>query len=593
MDLITPGDLIKAVPALKFFGGDTTARILYRKLKLDYLNIEYTTYSHLPPVEFVNKALEVMNVSFDVSAEDLEHIPKDGQFITVSNHPYGRLEGVILAKILPEVRSDYKILVNFLLTKFEPLKKYFLGVNPFEARKDVRSSFGGLKDAILHVAHGHPLGIFPAGEVSTIHLTRRAVTDKEWQHSILKFIKKAKVPVIPIYIDGHNGFFFHFLGLIHPMLRTAKLPSELFNKKGKAIQLRIGQPILVKEQDELRDIRDYGEMLRILTYSMSVSLRQPRRFFSLQLFSPSPIIPPVESDQIVNEIRTICYDYQVFRIKDEVVYCVPTEMIPNIMREIARLREITYRAVGEGTNKAMDIDHYDTFFEQLFIWNETEKRIIGGYRIGKGAKIMDLHGLDGFYINSLFRIDPSFSSVLRVSIELGRSFVVKDFQRKALSLFLLWKGILYTLIKHPEYRYLIGPVSISNEFLDISKSLTVHYLTSHHFNSEFASYIKPRKEFSIRIPRVIDKDLFQRYTEKGVARLDRFIQGIDSQYKTPILLKKYLSVNAEIIGFNVDPLFNNCLDALTILDIFEIPMDTIESLSKEINDQSILERFRK
>lgn len=593
MDLITPQDLLKATPALKYFGGNYIARLLYHKLRLDEINSTYNKFAHCTPGDFVKGILQSLNATYTVPDTDLDNIPKEGSFITISNHPFGGLDGIILARIFPEVRPDYKILVNWLLTKLEPLKPYFLGVNPFETHKDVKSSFGGLKDAILHISNGHPIGIFPAGEVSTYHFQNRSISDKEWQYSILKFIKKSRVPILPVYIDGHNSLSFHLLGMVHPILRTAKLPSELVNKKGKHVNIRIGLPIPVKEQDEFRDIREYGRMLRGMTYPMSAALKQPRRHFSIQLFSPSPVIPPVDPQLIEAEVNGVCREGLLFRIKEDSVFCVPTERIPNIMREIGRLREITYREIGEGTNKSIDIDRYDSYFEQLFIWNETEKKIIGGYRVGKGNKVMDLHGLDGFYISSLFRISPSFFPVLRVSMELGRSFIVKDFQRRPLSLFLLWKGILYMLLKHPEYRYLIGPVSITNEFLDISKALTVRYLKAHHFNSEFGKLIIPRKPFKDCIPGSIDIRMFERFTENEIGRLEKFIQNIDPHYKTPVLLKKYLSVNAEILGFNIDPLFNNCLDALTILDIFEVPQDTIEALSKEINDQSILERFRK
>ena len=222
-----------------------------------------------------------------------------------------------------------------------------------------------------------------------------------------------------------------------------------------------------------------------------------------------------------------------------------------------------------------------------------EQKIVGGYRAAKGDKTIERAGLKGLYISSLFRIDERFLPVLQVSIELGRSFVIRDYKKKALSLFLLWKGILYLLLKHPEYRYLIGPVSIPNAFTDLSKSLAVEFLKTNYFNSEFAGYITPAKSFSSLSSPSINKEIFHKYTEKDIGHLDNFIQDFDPQYRTPVLLKKYISVNAEVIGFNVDPKFNNCLDALMLLDLFEVPFSTIESLSKEFNDQSILDRFKK
>ena len=595
MDLISPKQLVDSSKALQFLGGETVAKVLFRMLKLSRLNREYNRIEHLSAREFLEAVLQIAEAEFHIDPQELENIPEKGPFITISNHAFGAIDGIMLLKTIPEIRPDYKVLVNFLLTKLEPIKEYFLGVNPFEAYKNVRSSFGGLKDAYKHLQQGHPIGIFPAGEVSTIKPQYRGVADKEWQHSILKFIKRSRVPVVPIYFDGHNSILFHLLGMIHPVLRTIKLPSELFNKAGKEYTIRIGTPILVKEQDEFEDIREFGKFLRMKTYALGIPLKNKKRqvhaIASKKL--QEPVINPVSQKKMIQEIDSIRDQFTLFRIQDQSVFCAPTEKIPYITTEIGRLREITYRSVGEGTNKSFDLDHFDQYFDQLFIWDEKDKKIVGGYRVGWGDKILDRFGIGGFYISTLFHIDPDFSTVLNVSIELGRSFIAQEYQKKTLSLFMLWKGILYLLLKNPEYRYLIGPVSMSNELLDVSKALAVEFLKAHYYNSEFSEYIHPNKPFTIQIPRKINKQLYLQYVGKDLSRLDRFINSIDPMYRTPVLFKKYLSVNAEIIGFNIDPNFNNCLDALTILDIFEVPYDMIEGLSKEINDHTILDRFRK
>lgn len=595
MDLISPKQLVEANKYLQYFGGETLAKIIFKLLELDKVNKQYNKICECGPRDFIDQLIEGVGVSFAVDEQEMENVPKTGPFITISNHAYGAIDGILLLKVIPMVRPDYKILVNFLLTKLEPIKPYFLGVNPFEAYKDVRSSYGGLKDAFIHLQSDHPIGIFPAGEVSTFKFQYRGVADKEWQHSMLKFIKRSKVPVIPVYFDGSNSTFFHLLGMIHPMLRTVKLPSELFNKRGRTIRIRVGTPILVKEQDEFEDIREFGKFLRMKTYALGIPLSNLKR---QALTAPlpaaqEPVIDPVPQEHLIQEINLIKGEFKLFQIQSFSVFCAPTERIPYITSEIGRLREITYRTVGEGTNKSFDLDHYDQYFDQLFIWDEDTNAVVGGYRIGKGRDIYDRYGIPGFYISTLFQIDPDFSTVLKVSIELGRSFITKEYQKKTMPLFMLWKGILFLLIKNPEYRYLIGPVSMSNEFLDVSKALAVEFLKANFYNSEFSEFIHPNKPFTIQVPRKINKQLFLNYVGKDLNRLDRFISSIDPIYKTPILFKKYLSVNAEIIGFNIDPLFNNCLDALTILDLFEVPYDTIEGLSKEINDHSLLDRFRK
>jgi hypothetical protein len=247
--------------------------------------------------------------------------------------------------------------------------------------------------------------------------------------------------------------------------------------------------------------------------------------------------------------------------------------------------------VGEGTNKSTDIDEYDFYYNHLFIWDNDEQKIVGAYRIGKGKEILALYGIKGFYINSLFKLKKKFAPVLAESIELGRSFITKDYQRKVIPLFLLWKGIMVFLLKHSEYRYLIGPVSISNDLSGYSKSLIVEFVKTYFFNEKMAKYITPRKDFVVNTENIDDRKIFIDSSERDINKIERIIMDIEPGYKLPILLKKYMEINGKIIGFNIDPKFNNCLDGLLILDLYEMPPDFIKGLSREMNDASILERF--
>lgn len=592
-ELVSSEELLMGIPLLKYFGGEFLARWLFKMMKLDKVNDFYAANDTLPGLQFIDNLISNIGCRLHIPDEDFENIPTHGPFITVANHAYGGIDGILLLKIFSEVRPDYKMLVNFLLTKIKPLKPCFLGVNPFETRRDIQSSIGGLKDAILHLQEGHSIGLFPSGEVSSYTIRQNAVSDREWQYSIIKFIKRSKVPVVPVHFDGHNSLLFNLLGFIHPVLRTVKLPSEVFNKQGKIINIRIGSVISLKEQDEFKDIHAYGCFLRTKVYSLGLSLKTRKIFPEADEKTRETIACSMEETFLIQEINTIKTKYLLFSNQDYCVFCAPPAEIPSIIKEIGRLREQTYREVGEGTGHDRDIDSYDSYFEQLFVWDNATRQIVGGYRVGKGKEILEKQGIKGFYIHSLFKINPVFEPLLRVSIELGRSFIVKHYQKRTLPLFLLWKGILYLLLKHPQYRYLIGPVSISNVFLDISKTLTVEFLNANYFNSELGQMIRARHPYKRKLTKEIRKDIFIKHTRNNLSRLDKFIHDFDSSYKTPILVKKYISVNSEVIGFNIDPLFNNCLDALMILDVFEIPYTTIESLSKEFNDQAVLERFKK
>jgi len=413
MDLVTPKDILSINKYLKYFGGEKFAVLLLKILKLDEINKKYSSYSDLSGTEFVNQVLKMLDVKISITDSDLQRIPKEGPFITISNHPYGGVDGLTLMKLLRTIRPDFKILSNFLLAKINPLKDIFLEVNPFESHKDVKSSLSGLKEAFYHLRDGSPLGIYPAGEVSTYRFDTNLISDREWQSTVLKFIKKTKVPVIPIYFDGNNSLFFHFLGLFHPGLRTLKLPSELLNKEGKTIKVRIGNPISLKDQDTFSDINKYGRFLRAKTYSLSASINEKKPVYSPNQIEER-IIEAAPENKIIEEIEELKKKHLIFNIQENYVFCVPSKKIPVILDEIGRLREITYREVGEGTNKSKDIDEFDEYFDQLFIWDDKEKKIVGGYRVGKGKDILKDHGLKGFYINSLFKIRYDFLPILNV-----------------------------------------------------------------------------------------------------------------------------------------------------------------------------------
>ncbi|MFC2152339.1 lysophospholipid acyltransferase family protein [Bacteroidota bacterium] len=593
MHLVSSKDISKAIHFDKF-GGEVFAKFLMQLLKLNKLNRLYSENKNKSGIDFINAVIEHLEFNYEVSDEDLKRIPKDEPFIIVANHPFGGIDALLLVKIFAEVRPDLKAMGNFLLQKIEPLKDLVFPVNPFETKKGAKSSFAGIKHALVHLEEGKSLAIFPAGEVSSHQPESGIIQDREWQSSILKFIKKAEVPIIPLYFHGTNSWLFHLLGQIHPVLRTAKLPSELFNKKNKTIKIRIGNPIPVNEQNEFTDISHFGRYLRARTYALGTCLEAKKfyiRSFQPKIKKNEPIAEPVESKNLINEIKELIKNYSLFENKNYKVFCAPSTEMPNTLNEIARLRELTFREVGEGTGRSIDIDEYDFYYNQLVIWDEDESKIVGAYRIGKGKDIIAQYGLNGFYITSLFKIRKDFLKYLSESIELGRSFIVKEYQRKPLPLFLLWKGLLFLLLKNSEYRYLIGPVSISNDFSKFSKSLIVEFVKKYHYNIDLATYIKPRKKFVVKPDKKVDTELFMDAEHGDVSKLDKLIFDIESTYKFPILLKKYLQLNSKIIGFNIDPKFNNSLDGLLILDIFDVPENFIKALSKELNDESILERF--
>jgi putative hemolysin len=594
MELLKLKDIFKAPPALAYFGREYFATFLMYILRFNKLNKIYEEIANKEGIEFIDEIVRILEFRIELDENELKRIPAEGPLIVVANHPLGGFDGLLLIKYISMVRPDVKVIGNFLLQKIDPVAEYFISDNPFEKaiKGEVSTRNKGITNAINHLKNNGVLCLFPAGDLST-YGTFETITDQAWQFPMVKFVKKARVPVLPVYFQGTNSRLFHLFAKIHPSLRQVRLPSELLSKRHKTIKMRVGNPIKVEEQDRFSDVYQFGRFLRAKTYSMETSL-EVRRFFNYNLKpqpKPETIIAPIPKEKILNEIQFLREEYTLFNLKNYTAFCAPSREMPNILNEIGRLREITFREVGEGTNRSLDIDEFDLYYHQMFIWDEEEEQIVGAYRIGKGADILKQYGKRGFYLHSLFRISEKFRPVLKESLELGRSFVIKEYQRKPMPLFLLWKGILYFLLKNPEYRYLIGPVSISNNYSRISKDLIIRFIMHNHLNWKMAQFVKPRKGYKFKSDNP-EINILMDNMEHDINRLDKTIGDLDELNSgLPVLLKKYIKLNAKIIGFNVDPKFNNCLDGLIVLDVYDVPKNTIESLSKEANDGSILERF--
>lgn len=260
------------------------------------------------------------------------------------------------------------------------------------------------------------------------------------------------------------------------------------------------------------------------------------------------------------------------------VYMAKAADIPLILQEIGRLRELTFRAVGEGTGKDIDLDEFDNYYYNLFIWDTEAQRIVGGYRVGLGDEIIKQHGIKGFYINSLFDIDKKAGTTLKQSIELGRSYIIEDYQKGYLPLFLLWRGILLFLLQNTQYRYLIGPVSISKYYSNISKSMIVAFVKKHFFNDKIAQYFTPKTPFEVQLE---DVDMNQ-IDGDGLKDLEKFMAKIEPAHiKVPILLKQYTKLNAQFLSFNLDPNFSDALDGLMLLDLRLLPPEILELLQEK------------
>ncbi|WP_375238405.1 GNAT family N-acyltransferase [Aurantibacter sp.] len=595
MGLVSAKEVAKAINLGKYgFIGTFVGWLLMKVLKISTLNKVYNKHKHLKNLTFLNSLLDEFEIKFEIPDEDLKRLPKDGAYVTISNHPLGGIDGILLLKLMLEQREDFKIIANFLLHRIEPLKPYIMPVNPFEEHKDAKSSITGFKNAILHLRNGHPLGIFPAGEVST-YRDGKLVVDKPWEEAAMKLVQKAKVPVVPIYFHAKNSSLFYKLSKISDIFRTAKIPSELLTQKRRVIKVRIGKPISVKAQDEHGKLADFTEFLRKKTYMLANAFEPKEKIISTLSQSlktvkpPKKIVTPVKTEDMIKEVELLKQkDCKLLTSKNYDVYLAAADDIPKILHEIGRLREITFREVGEGTNEAIDLDKFDSYYHHMFLWDNQANKLAGAYRMGLGAQIFKRFGIDGFYLQDLFRFEPELYKMMSESLELGRAFITKEYQQKPMPLFLMWKGIVHTTLRYPEHKYLIGGVSISNQFSNFSKSLMIEFMKSHYYDPYIAQYVHPKKEFKVKLNDA-DKDFVFDATEADLNKFDKVIDEIEpGALRLPVLLKKYIKQNCRLVGFNVDPLFNNAVDGLMYIKVTDLPESTVRPVMEEF--QAELER---
>ncbi len=526
--------------------------------------------------EFCGHALEQMDVRIHLAPDDLARIPKQGPFVLVANHPFGAIEGIILAKLLGDVRPDFKFMANFLLARIPEMRGVLISVDPFGGRGSRRRNIGPLRECLSWLRAGGALGVFPSGEVAHIHPRRRfSVTDPVWNPNIGGLIRRAGVPVVPVFFSGRNTAVFQALGMLHPLLRTAMLPRELLNKRGRTITLHVGQPIPPERMAKFQSDAELTEYLRFRTFLMRNRTVAQKHATAGAAHAPAPRgakapepIPEADhADLLHAEFEALPHAAIMTETDEFAVFCADAAAIPRLLREIGRQREITFRKVGEGTGKPLDLDPFDSYYQHLVVWNRKKHELVGAYRIGKIDEIIRGHGVEGLYTHTLFRYRPGLLANLGCSLELGRSFVRPEYQRSFSPLLLLWKGIGQLVVRNPAYKYLVGPVSISNDYNTVSRQLLAAFLRINHLPFEMAGHVRPRTPLRPKQCGDIDPQQSARFIQ-DLDEISALIAEIERDGKgVPVLLRQYLKLGGVILGLNVDPDFNNCLDGLVLVDL--------------------------
>ncbi len=524
----------------------------------------YRQVRHAGSQCLASDVLARLNIRAEIPPRQLDRIPARGPVVLVANHPFGLLEGAVLCSVLPRVRADFRILANSMLSVAPELDRFCIFVDPFARKKTVAANALAVRRALQWLEEGGVLVIFPAGEVSRFNPLLRRAIDRSWSDTAARLIRRTGATAVPVYFSGSNSLPFHLLGFLHPSLQTAALPAEFLNKRNAVVSPCIGRPI---PASALAGLDDAGitSYLRWQTYLLSA--RREENHPSLRRFRRSrPVIPSAPGETLAAEIDSLPVESRLLETPDYLVCAARSFEIPSVLNEIGRLREISFRAAGEGTGRQADLDSFDRSYHHLFLFHKQNREIAGAYRIGLLSELV-VGGSARLYTRTLFTYGREFLQRLGPAAELGRSFVRLEYQKKYLPLFLLWRGICEWIWRHPEVATLFGAVSVSKRYCAASRELIFEYLQAQAINEPLARFVKPRRAFRPHYLRSYELDALPRALST-LDELDEHVSEIESDGKgVPILIKQYARLGARIIAFTVDGKFSDTLDGLAVVDL--------------------------
>jgi putative hemolysin len=548
------------VPARMHAGHEQRARRIAEDLLFSGLRGLMLSACRLDGPNIFEKLLQALEIELAVPPGEWERIPESGPLIVTANHPTGLLDGAIAASICLRRRQDVRILVNHLLPPHEEIDPYLIRVDPYGRAGSVDNNRAAMSRAVRWLKKGGALIVFPAGDVSRIDWKHWAVEDPEWNSSIARLIRAGGAAALPLHIRAGNSPVFHLLGAVHPRLKTVRLPFEMLNKRGAEVSVRVGMPVPLRKLARLDDAA-LMEHLRarsiLLGKCSSAPVPQPAPIGER---APAAAVTP---DLLERSLRRRCL---VETAEWAVSVFQPAED-PDLMREIGRLRELTFRAAGEGTGRDIDVDRFDGHYDQLVLWNLKDGAIAGGYRIGATQAILPGRGPAGLYTSTLFRFQPEFFRRLGPAAELGRSFVCPEYQKLYMPLLMLWQGIGAWIVRHPECRYLFGPVSISDTYAPASRLLLSTALLETAGEPELARLVRPRRPLRSAQAGSIRRE-WRRLRLSEPEQLSELVASLEPDGKgMPVLLRQYLKLGGRLLAFNVDRQFSNTLDGLILVDL--------------------------
>lgn len=540
------------------------------------------------PDNFFRLATKYLNLKYQLRPGDLDHIPAKGPCVVVANHPHGMSDGLMFGDLLTRVREDVRIIGNEQLALCKELDPWLIKVDVYEGGEAKRKNYNGIKQMLKWLSNGGCIGIFPAGTASSYSISDNRVRDDEWNENIAAIIRRTKATVVPVHFPGRNSLLFQGISLINKDARVAFLPREVGRDSKRVHKIVVGKPIPGSTLAQLESDEALMSQLRLRTYLLGKSYEKSRRRFFVKhqgkKSRQAQLIDLIPGEELREEINLLPKDCQLFMPEgsDWEVYVAGAGQIPKVLREIGRLRELTFRSVGEGTGLSCDLDEYDNHYLHLFLWDKGENKLVGAYRMGRTDKILEEFGPKGLYNAAHFSFSESALKVLSRGLEMGRAFIVPEYQKRPLALGTIWQGIGRFMARNPHYRYLYGTVSISRDYTNLSRSIIVSYLEAGEMEAGLASGVRaftPPRRTQLKSPEL--KILPIGLTDsQGLSQL---ISEIEEDGKgIPVLLRQYLRLNGKILSFSLDENFGDVLDCLILVDIYKSPERSIKRyLGKE------------
>jgi putative hemolysin len=496
----------------------------------------------------------------------------------VCNHPFGGIEAIFLVLFLSEIRSDFRIIANFFLDRVEEVRDTLLLVDPFGGSEARQFNLQPVKQAIRYLKEGGLLGIFPSGEVASLNLRTGQIREPSWNPLVGRLILQSGAAALPLYFHGTNSLLFHLAGILNPRLRTSLLIREFVSPAAKKVHYQVGKVLPYEKLASLGSAEQITAYLRGKTYLLGESVESRRRRLRLRRMRSSsaqpasearmePVAPPIAPARSRQQLQDLPVSQKLVTQGEWEVYFFRGSQQPLLLEELGRLRELTFRAVGEGTGKSRDTDAYDQWYDHLVLYHVPDQAIAGAYRIGRCDEILRTRGLRGLYTYSLFHMKRRLFQEIHPALELGRAFIQEKYQRSYAPLYLLWRGIGQYILTYPQYRYLIGPVSISAQFPDLSKALLVAFLEDKHGASELMEEIRGRTPYAVPASY---KQYYYTVSVNSLQDVQELIEELEgSHLKVPILIKHYLRMGARIVAFNIDRSFSDALDILMVTDLLK------------------------